>query len=219
MTGLWLATYIALWLLVIGEGLLLVGALRQLGLIQRASQQLPSVSSNSPESEVRPLEFDGPSIGASLPSMVLETLTGTEPVRLSPASGVAMLLVFMSPMCEGCQHAAEPLNRVTQRRSSDLQAVVIMRGDLPACQAFLNVFPIDVPVVCDSDRSITMGFDVHRNPFGLLYDESGALVRKGVVIKHDDFLALLGEASAVPDVSPDIFPPVESANILASTRV
>ena len=106
-------------------------------------------------------------------------------------------------MCEACQHIVEPLNTLVEDVARAVHPVVIVRADEQGCRAFLSVFPLDMPVVCDSDRTITMGLDVHRTPFGLLYDEHGTLIRKGLLegfLLSPSFLLRTSKALDVYDV-------------------
>jgi methylamine dehydrogenase accessory protein MauD len=203
MTGLWLASYLALWGLVVVVCLLLIGILRQLGLLQRQLE----LRSTEGDSSIPALEHDGPTIGSPIVELEADTINGFG--TLTPATlheRGSTLLMFMSPMCETCQHVVEPLNALEADAARAVRVAVIMRADEQACRAFLSVFHLHVPVVCDSDRAITMGLDIHRAPFGLLYDEHGILIRKGVVEGYEDLSALLGDASVPGTGQSHVFP-------------
>lgn len=215
MTGLWLVSYFVLWVIVLVLCFFLVGVLRQLGLLYRQLDQRPSQSSE--EEDVLPaLEQDGPMIGAALPPLGVDTCNGFG--KVTPAllrEQGATLLVFLSPMCEPCQHAVEPLNSLVAdatRNATTVHPVVIIRADEQACRAFLSVFPLHMPVICDAEANITMGLGVHRTPFGLLYDEQGILIRKGGLEGHQDLLAVLGDDSASPEAQARVFPSFVSSN-------
>jgi methylamine dehydrogenase accessory protein MauD len=212
MTGLWLASYLVLWGLVLIMGLLLIGILRQLGLMHR---QLELVIPQPPgDSAIPALEHDGPTIGSILASLEVETINGFGTLNpATPHEHGRVLLVFMSPMCETCQYIVEPLNALEAEAGRAVKPIVIMRADEQACRAFLSVFPLRMPVVCDRDRTITMGLDVHRTPFGLLYDEHSTLIRKGLLEGHEDLLALLGDGSAPGRTQANVFPPLESSQV------
>jgi methylamine dehydrogenase accessory protein MauD len=212
LAGLWLASYLVLWALVVAMGLLLVGVLRQIGLLQLQREQLRG----KPDAGIPTLENDGPRIGTRIPDLVAETVNGFGTVSLAdlPERGDVMLM-FMSPMCETCQHVVEPLNALARDAARGVQPIVIMRGDEQACKAFVSVFPLHIPTVCDSDRTITMGFDVHRTPFGLLYEAHGTLIRKGLVEGQEDLLALLGDTSAPVTAQAHVFPQLVSPQIPA----
>ena len=207
MTGLWLASYLVLWGLVVVMCLFLIGILRQLGLLRRQLEPELLPSQPQEESSIPPLEHDGPTIGSPLVDLEATTINGFG--AMTPATlrdQGRTLLVFMSPLCETCQHIVEPLNLLVEDAARTLHAAVIMRGDTQSCRAFVSLFPLHIPVICDSDRAITMGLDIHRTPFGLLYDEHGTLIRKGVIGKHEDLLALLGDESVPDTAQAHVFP-------------
>lgn len=211
MTGLWLVSYLVLWGLVVVVCLLLIGILRQLGLLYRQIEPRPSQSQE--ESTIPALEHDGPTIGSHLVDLDVGTINGSGTLTLGTyRDGENTLLVFMSPMCETCQHLIEPLNALARDTMHSLRLAVIIRADEQACRAFLSVFPLHIPAVCDRDRTITMGLDIHRTPFGLLYNDHGTLIRKGVIGEQEDLLALLGEGSVSDAAQAHIFPRLVSSS-------
>jgi methylamine dehydrogenase accessory protein MauD len=210
MTGLWLASYLVLWGIVVVMFLFLIGILRHLGLVYRQLELRPPQPQGG--SSLPTLEQDGPTIGSLIADLEAGTINGfgiLTPAKLS--DGGNALLVFMSPMCEACQDIVELLNALVADTAGAVRPVVIMRADEQACRAFLSVFPLRMPVVCDSDRTITMGLDIHRTPFGLLYDEHSTLIRKGLVEGHEDLLALLGDGSVSDTAQSHVFPRVVSS--------
>lgn len=205
MSGLWLASYLVLWGLVVLVCLLLIGILRQLGLLQRQLALRPAEA--KADSAIPALEHDGPAIGSPIVNLEAETINGFGRLILARRpERESTLLMFLSPMCETCQHVVEPLNAAAADAGRAVSPAVIMRADEHACRAFQSVFPLHLPVVCDREGTITMGLDIHRTPFGLLYDEQGTLIRKGEVEGEEDLLALLGDASAAGRAQDHVFP-------------
>src|SRR6266516_3473451 len=98
MTGLWLASYLVLWGLVVVVCLLLIGVLRQLGLLYR---RLESGSTPLQEGGSIPaLENDGPAIGSPMADLDADTINNFGNLTPTILRDVgATLLVFMSPMC------------------------------------------------------------------------------------------------------------------------
>jgi hypothetical protein len=213
MTGLWLVSYLVLWVLVVVLGLLLVGVLRQLSLLYRQPGLRPA-QSQAEDDFIPVLEKDGPAIGSPLTDLEFDTVNDVGRLTTTTLSeqGTA-LLVFMSPMCETCQHIVEPLNALVVDAACSVHPAVIMRADAQGCRAFLSVFPLCMPVVCDHESAITVGFDVHRTPFGLFYDEQGTLVRKGILEGREDLLALLGSESASIEAQEHVFPRLTASNV------
>lgn len=212
MTGLWLASYLVLWVVVVVVCFLLIGILRHLGFIQRQLDVQVQPSEPQDDGTIPALELDGPPVGSPLMNLEVETINKTGHLKLMALHEDRPLLVmFMSPLCETCQHIVEPLNALVTDVSYGVRPTVIMRGDEQMCRAFLSVFPLHMPVVCDKERTITKGFGIHHTPFGLLYDVHGTLIRKGLVGDEDDLLALLGDTSVPETAQSHVFPHAEAS--------
>src|SRR5438874_1621601 len=113
MTGLWLVSYLVLWGLVLVMCLFLIGILRQLGMMHR------QLESGQPQTQgdtsIPALEQDGPVIGSPIADLEVNAINGFGTVALAKlGKGGSTLLVFMSPMCETCQHIVEPLNTLVE---------------------------------------------------------------------------------------------------------
>lgn len=205
MSGWWLVSFLGLWIIVIALCVLVVGMLQQISLLQQQKRR-PTGLEEQVEDILEPLETDGPQIGAFLPNLGGETINGYEAIEKdSLRSDQGTLLMLMSPTCDGCQHAVGPLNELVDSGVFKGKTVVLLRGNKVTCKAFLDLFPLHVPVLCDSDGRVTQNLSAHRNPLGLLYDSKGSLVRKGVVHEYAHFLALLGDSEA--ERHAEVFPP------------
>ncbi len=192
MTGLWLVSYIILWLLVIGLCLIIIGLLQQLGMLQHQLDQHPLAPVAEKKILHPSLEEDGPTVGSVVPELTADSVNGFGSIILSPLFPEGYrLLMFLSPLCESCQHIVEPLNRLIKDEAIIGKVIAIMRADEQACQAFISVFPLNFPILCDSKRTLTMNFNVHHAPFGLLYNPQGILVSKGGIKNREDLLNLL----------------------------
>jgi hypothetical protein len=211
MTGPWLASYLVLGVLVLVFCFLVIGALVQIGplRLQRAGRAA------APETAVPVGADDGPPLGSRLPELVAGTMNGFGSVTLAePNDERSTLVVFLSPLCESCQHVVAALNALVEDGAHQVRVVAIMRADEQACRAFLRIFPLQLPLVGDGERTITMGFGVHGSPYGLLYDAAGVLVRKGIVTDHEELLALVGGAPTAVTASGQVAPTVESSSVL-----
>lgn len=174
MTGWWLASYAALWLVVLVLCLLLVGNLRELGALRRSALSVPS----------NPFE-SGPLLGAQIPSLTLRSVDGGEPVRLDGGAGMPTLLIFLTPMCQGCQSAAEILERFLSSASSDRVAVrIVLCGPRETCQSFLSVYRLPAFVSIDEDYKLPESLGVHMYPIALLYGIQGTLLRTGLISRE-----------------------------------
>ncbi len=192
MSGFWLVSYVLLWILVLGLFLIVIGLLQQVGMLQRQLAQIGTDAKGSFANPIPEPENDGPALGSSLPELQMETFNGLGTLLLpDPHNSKDTLFVFLSPTCELCQEVVEPLNSLVDGGLFRGNVVVLMKSDEQACRAFLSIFPLHVPVVCDSRHQIIIGFDVHNIPSGLLYDVHGMLKQKGLVGNRDDLLMLI----------------------------
>jgi hypothetical protein len=208
MSGFWLLSYVVLWILVAGMALLLVGTLRQIGMLHLQLQQgqatLEATASTDGQS-IPPLESDGPPIGSPVPAWVDYS---SDHAAQEPPLQTKTLLMFLSPLCDTCQQVVEPLNALADDSSSGVRPIAVFRSDRPAYEAFLKLFPLHGESLRDSDRTLTMELGVHRSPFGLLYDEQRVLIRKGLVEGEEDLAALLGDSEVSELARMHVFPRV-----------
>ena len=219
MTGWWLVTFILLWLVMLAVVALLMGTLRQLGLLQQ-QLGLNASTQSAHTGDDPPLEQDGPIIGAELTGDLYEDLATINGygvlARATVRRAAGTVFVFLTPLCETCQQIVEPLNAFAEARQPELHISVILRADADACRAFLGIFPLHLPVIGDHDQEITKRFDVHRTPLGLFYDADGILVRKAILMGPEYLSALVGdEISADAIAARHLVPPVVSTSALA----
>jgi hypothetical protein len=115
----------------------------------------------------------------------------------------------MNPLCKGCHDMVSSLNAWIGSRSSEMSTLVILMGDEPSCSSFVAVFSLDAPTVFDVDGRVTGEFGIHHIPYGLVYDETGTLTRKGSPADHDSLAALLGDSSVPEHALRHVFPQPE----------
>ncbi|MDB5060075.1 MAG: hypothetical protein JWO59_3547, partial [Chloroflexi bacterium] len=148
LTGIWLVSYLVLWLVVVAMGFLLVGAMRQIGLLHLERNQSFATTDPPPP----PVEEDGPAIGSRISTLAAKTINNFGTVTLANRDGSVIigtercsgrtLLVFLSALCDNCQLAAEPLNVLAADAERGVRPIVVLRADEHACQAFISVFPL-----------------------------------------------------------------------------
>jgi methylamine dehydrogenase accessory protein MauD len=188
MSVWWTVSFAILWVLILVLFMLTIGVLRQLGLVLERLRRL-----DAERGLVVPTpETDGPSIGTRVPALELTPVNGAAEISLRAiATRERLLLVFLSPDCQGCQRALPALCGLTEK---DLHVVGVIRAKTEVARTYLDLFWISFPLVADVNRDIAMSLGVHGTPFGLLY-ENGMLVRKCTLAEGEvDVAALLGTA-------------------------
>ena len=169
MSGVWLASYVVLWVVVLLLAFLLAGALRQLGLLQLRLGDDPGAL----------ITDTGLERGAEAPDFAaLGSETG-ELVSLSDLPAVPRMLVFASPGCLSCRELIPGLNEVRKTRG-EFDFLVVCRGDVESCQAFGRMNGLEAPMVVDTTGQIEKDYLVTLTPFAYLIDHEGRVVIRGI---------------------------------------
>jgi len=169
MSGVWLASYIVLWLLVLMLAFLLAGALRQLGLLQLRLGDDPGAL----------ITDTGLERGADAPDFTALAADTGELVSLSDLPAVPRMLVFASPGCLSCRELIPGLNEVRKTRK-DFDFLVVCRGDLESCRGFGRMNRLEAPMVVDTNGQIEKDYAVTLTPFAYLIDHQGKVVIRGI---------------------------------------
>ncbi|MEP6909303.1 MAG: redoxin domain-containing protein [Actinomycetota bacterium] len=169
MSGVWLASYIVLWLLVLVLAFLLAGALRQLGLIQLRLGDDPGAL----------ITDTGLERGTLAPDFAGLDSESRELITLSDLEARARLIVFTSPGCLSCRELIPGLNEVRKTRP-DFDFLVVCRGDVESCQAFGRMNRLEAPMVVDTTGQIEKDYLVTLTPFAYLLDHERNVVIRGI---------------------------------------
>jgi methylamine dehydrogenase accessory protein MauD len=170
MSGVWLASYVVLWLLVLVLAFLLAGALRQLGLLQLRLGDDPGALITDTGLERGTLAPDFTAVGAE----------SSELVTLSELPPVPRMIVFASPGCLSCRELIPGLNEVRKTRAGEFDFLVICRGDVESCQAFGRMNRLEAPMVVDTNGQIEKDYLVTLTPFAYLLDHERNVVIRGI---------------------------------------
>lgn len=182
MSDLATASYLLLWIVVAVQTFLLLGALRQLGLIQL---RLGSDSGIliTPEGLER---------GAMAPAFEAEVLTG-QVVRRTDFLGRRLLLVFISPSCVSCKQLIPHLNAIYDEYRHDVDVLAVCNGSRGSCSKFARLYGIRPSVVSDLANSIASDFGTSATPFAFLLDEQGRVLIRGIANDWTQLERMLAE--------------------------
>lgn len=170
MNGVWLASYVVLWLLVLVLAFLLAGSLRQLGLIQLRLGDDPGAL----------ITDTGLERGTLAPDFTALDSESGELVTLSELAPVPRMIVFASPGCLSCRELIPGLNEVRKTRSGEFDFLVVCRGDPESCQAFGRMNRLEAPMVVDTTGQIEKDYIVTLTPFAYLLDHERNVVIRGL---------------------------------------
>lgn len=180
MSGIWLASYIALWAVVLFQGFVIFVLLRQLGVIYLGTAQ--------------GVANDGLDIGKAAPDFALRTLAG-EPVSLASFRGNPLLLIFGSPTCAPCRGLIPDLNAFARDRANELRVLFLSRSDDESARRFADEQHIEVPVAAHPDEDLPNMYEARVTPFGFVVGEDGTIRAKGLTNNREHLELLLRTAS------------------------
>jgi hypothetical protein len=166
MEGIWLVAFLAQWALLLFLGLLVIGVLRKLSLLQqRWNMAAPPITS---------LE-----VGEALPELRLPDRSGS-PVEVNAyLKGRGGAVVFLSGTCASCRAVLEQLGALDNRDVVNRGLVLIMVGDAAEARRSLEAHSLTLPfllVVFDVEGSTMRRLSVLAVPTGLIVDERCRLV-------------------------------------------
>lgn len=143
-----------------------------------------------PLSESR-INREGLKPGTEAPAFRLPGLDGGE-VALEDHRGRRVVLVFSDPTCAPCDRLLPELERL-HKRASDLQILLIGRGDPQANRAKVTQLGLTFPVVLQHQWEISRLYAKFGTPVGYVIDAEGVIAAE-VAEGYDAVLALVSGA-------------------------
>ncbi|MHC8943886.1 methylamine dehydrogenase accessory protein MauD [Advenella incenata] len=166
-TTLLIASNVMLWLGFIGLAVLVMGLIRQIGLLHERSAPLGAMMLDH-----------GPDIGEQSPVFQVDDFYGV-PLAVGQAltPGRPSLLMFTGPTCPICAKLFPIIRSVAQREGADV--VLVSDGNAADHRKFLAEHDMgEVRYVVSAE--IGMKFQVAKIPYGVLLDEQGMILAKGL---------------------------------------
>jgi len=162
------ASVVLLWVAFLGLAILMVGLIRQIGLLHERSSPMGAMITDH-----------GPDIGDAAPQFELPDVFG-QPVSLGkPAvtEGSQTLLMFTAPTCPVCDKLFPIIQSIA--RSENTSVVMISDGAPDEQQRFLDSHDLG-PIRYVVSAEIGMAFQVGKIPYGVLLDSRGVIRAKGL---------------------------------------
>lgn len=192
MDPLWQAALIALWIVVLGLALLLVGTLRQIGLLELRLGDDPGAL----------LTDDGLERGEVAPEFKAVELESNATIASANWTSSPRMIVFVSTSCVACQKLMPHLNEVAATRESEFDFVVICVRSETQCRAFQNTNHVNVRMLVDRAGDIARLFKVPATPFTYVTDHEGRVLTRGVANDWRGLESLLREEGTLQSGSP-----------------
>jgi|GEM_PF-4119173 len=159
-------SYIALWVLVLFETLVLVVLVRQLG-----SQQTKVTSETKEVSETLL------ATGSKAPEFQASEVLTRNIVKSNTLRGHYLLLVFISPYCSTCEAIVGDLESFRAKLNARL--LVVCSGAKKESSSFVEKHLPKTQVILDHDGSISRNFKISGTPMAVLLDSEWSIVRYG----------------------------------------
>lgn len=166
-TTLIIASNIMLWAGFIAMALLVAGLVRQIGLLHERSAPLGAMMIDH-----------GPDVGERSPIFKTEDFHGVpiavgQPLR----AGRPSLLMFTGPTCPICAKLLPIIRSVAELEDADI--VLVSDGNAADHRKFLNEHEMDgIRYVVSAE--IGMKYQVAKIPYGVLLDDKGVILAKGL---------------------------------------
>ncbi|MCS7313680.1 MAG: methylamine dehydrogenase accessory protein MauD, partial [Acidobacteria bacterium] len=170
MSGVWLASYILLWSLVVLLALTVLALARQIGVLHERIAPLGALAT-----------AHGPQVGDPSPVFDLRDLGG-RPLRIGGErpDGRGLYLVFISPECPVCKKILPSLKVLARNERQRFEFVLISDGQERDHMDFIREMGLqEFPYVLSAD--VGMAYRIGRLPYAVLLDDKGVVRAKGLV--------------------------------------
>lgn len=182
MSAPFLFSYLALWVLVILQALILLG-------LTLAVHELR----NGPLMAKRPSPQGQPA-----PKFSAVDLSGN-PVSSELFAGRPTVLLFVSPNCPSCMVTFPELSALAS--NSERGLFVVCRGTPTQCRKLAVDYDLTLPIVPDEDAELTRIFGVSATPTAVRISAAGVIESYGEPVRADDLAKLVAASALSPEHS------------------
>jgi methylamine dehydrogenase accessory protein MauD len=183
MNGVFVATYVLLWFVVLTFGIALVVALRQLGILSLRLGPQGALDIDS-----------GPKVGSVAPEFEEPDLSGYR-LRSPWKDAQRSLFVFVSPTCSACPQVLPSVKAV--RRAEGKKTAIVIVSNRPSDKNADYQQIAGAPLMVSEELSTK--FAITATPYAVVVDEQGIVRAKGIVNQIEHIEALLGQLDVGSD--------------------
>lgn len=169
---------VLLWLAVAVLAVLLWAISRQVGVLFERVAPMGALVTDS-----------GPAVGTESPQYDLRGIQ-SEPVQIGGITARPTLVFFLSPTCPVCKKLLPVLKSLQRDEGQRLSVVLASDGEAAAHLQFVRDQQLEaLPYVLSTE--LGMGYRVSRLPYGVLLDQRGVVVAKGLINSREQLDSLL----------------------------
>lgn len=180
MSGFWIASFLALWVLVLVEGFLFLALLRQVGVLHVRLAPRGAMG----------LEHPAPGFRLSEETFVS---TSGRPIVFRANRGRRLLALFVSPDCSVCGDVM-PGVRTLLRERHELDLVIGVAAEDRDAAQYVDRYGVNAPTVAAPD--LLKRLSITAAPFAASLDEDGQIIAGGVVNSLEQLESVLDEPIA-----------------------
>jgi methylamine dehydrogenase accessory protein MauD len=179
VSGFWLVSYLALWILVVGLAVVVLSLMRMIGQMHQRLGPAPALVTDH-----------GPEIGDALPELIAGARLVDDAVLRFPRRKDS-LLIFVSPTCPTCESVARTLKPFAAREAERLEVVMISSSRDDKRNAHLRAAAAGSGVAFLQEDRLGERLKLSVTPYALWLDSDGVVRAKGLVnnIEHLDSLS------------------------------
>lgn len=176
-----LASNLLQWVIIAAGGAIILGLVRQIGLLHERSAPLGAMIADH-----------GPGVGDKAPTFSVIDVKGQRlQVGGTNSAGKDMLLMFTSPTCPMCDKLLPIIKSLA--RTENISVMLVSDGAEEDHKNFLSKHKLDgLPYVISSE--LGMRFQIGKVPYGVLISSDGVIKAKGLCNTREHLESLL-EAS------------------------
>lgn len=172
------ASNILLWLAFLGVTVVLLGLMRQVGLLHERSSPMGAMITDH-----------GPDIGDKAPEFELPDYFGRNlKIGGASADGRQTLIMFTAPTCPVCDKLFPIIKSIA--KAEKMSVVLISDGAADEHKRFLDKHELgQIRYVVSAEAG--MAFQVGKIPYGVLIDQDGVIKAKGLTNTREHLESLL----------------------------
>lgn len=165
MSGLFLVSYVALWVLVVVLAALLLLLYRHFGMMSLGT--------------LEGVQRDGLPVGSVAPRISGVTASGQD-AGWDPRQGKPQLLMFAAPDCEPCAAVLPHVERLARARDVDLGVAAVVPGPRQEVVRLVERYDPSYLSLADDGSGAFERFRVRVTPFGFVIGADGRVLAKGL---------------------------------------
>lgn len=165
MSTPWLIAVLALWALLLANGLALLAVMRQVGVLTLEVRGHASGGS-------------GPPVNAKAPVLAGQDLGSGRQISTRSLARSVTVLAFLSRQCPFCQGLAPALDELAHQ-SPNVEVIAIIADGREAATGYVEELSLAVPALCEEDTQAFSLYGVQLTPTIVVLDRAGVIVSKG----------------------------------------